>query len=78
VTAGEELHREVLEVLETARDARNKGGADEDKARAEMDASGAALTKAKARVTDLRASLWQSKEPAEKVRVADAPPATPA
>jgi small GTP-binding protein len=73
VTAGEELHREVLEVLETARDARNKGGADEDKARAEMDANGAALAKAKTRVTDLRASLWQSKEPAEKVRVADAP-----
>jgi ribosome biogenesis GTPase A len=72
VTAGEELHREVLEVLEAARDARTKGGSDEDKARADIDANATALDKAKARVAELRASLWQAKEPAEKVRVADA------
>jgi GTP-binding protein EngB required for normal cell division/uncharacterized coiled-coil protein SlyX len=43
VGAGEELHREVVEVLRAARDARGSGGPDESKAMAEVDQQAAAL-----------------------------------
>jgi GTP-binding protein EngB required for normal cell division len=76
VTAGEELHREVLEVLESARDARAAGTPDDEKDIAAIETNAGNLAKAKTRVTELRASLWAPKtpaeEPAEKVRVADA------
>jgi hypothetical protein len=69
VTAGEELYREILEVLNASRDARAKADHDEAKARAEVDAQEQQLEKARARVSELRAALWS---PKEKVRVAEA------
>lgn len=83
VTAGEELYREVLEVLNASRDARAKAGHDDAKAKTEVEETAARLEKARARVTELRSTLWSTKD---KVRVAasanDAPlpttPATPA
>ncbi len=68
VTAGEELYREVLEVLNASRDARAKADHDEAKAKAEVQAQDERLEKAKKRVTDLRAQIWS---PKDKVRVAD-------
>ena len=68
VTAGEELYREVLEVLNASRDARAKADHDEAKAKAEVEAQDERLEKAKKRVTDLRAQIWS---PKDKVRVAD-------
>lgn len=66
VTAGEELYREVLEVLNASRDARAKADHDETKAKAEVEAQETRLSAAQKKVTDLRASLWT---PKEKVRV---------
>jgi small GTP-binding protein len=71
VTAGEELYREVLEVLNATRDARAKGAQDEAAAKAEVDAQEVRLSKAKTRVEELRAALWQPKGGDAKVRVAD-------
>jgi len=68
VTAGEELYREVLEVLNASRDARAKADHDEAKAKAEVEAQDERLEKARKRVTDLRAQIWS---PKDKVRVAD-------
>ena len=68
VTAGEELYREVLEVLNASRDARAKADHDEAKAKAEVDAQGERLERANKRVADLRAEIWS---PKDKVRVAD-------
>jgi len=68
VTAGEELYREVLEVLNASRDARAKANHDEAKAKEEVEEQDARLEKAKKRVADLRAQLWL---PKDKVRVAD-------
>ncbi|MBX3189839.1 MAG: dynamin family protein [Labilithrix sp.] len=62
VTAGEELYREVLEVLNASRDARAKGDQDEAQAKADVEAQDARLEKAKKRVEDLRATLWAPKE----------------
>ncbi len=74
VTAGEELHREVLEVLNAAQQARAAGSQDETVARQEIDAQGARLSKATAKIEDLRGALWA---PKERVRIADGdgPPA---
>jgi small GTP-binding protein len=71
VTAGEELYREVLEVLNATRDARAKGEKDEAQAKAEVDAQEVRLSKAKTRVEELRAALWQPKTGDQKVRIAD-------
>jgi small GTP-binding protein len=68
VTAGEELYREVLEVLNASRDARKQADHDEAKAQADVDAQQARLDNAHKRVTDLRAALWA---PKDKVRVAE-------
>ncbi len=68
VTAGEELYREVLEVLNASRDARAKADHDEAKAKAEVDAQDERLEKARKRVSDLRAQIWS---PKDKVRIAD-------
>jgi hypothetical protein len=70
VNAGEELYREILEVLNAARDARAHAGHDEAQAKAAVDEQAARLEKARARVTDLRAALWV---PNDRVRVAEAP-----
>jgi small GTP-binding protein len=74
VTAGEELHREVLEVLHQAQTTRAGGTQDETEARREVEEQATRLQRASARVEDLRAALWV---PKERVRVAsdgDAPP----
>ena len=76
VTAGEELHREVLEVLHAAQTARVGGVQDEAEVRREVEAQAARLQKASSRVEDLRAALWV---PKERVRIAtggdgDSPP----
>lgn len=69
VTAGEELYREMLEVLNATRDARAKGEQDEAAAKAEVDAWEAKLARARARVEELRGNLWS---PRNQVRVAEA------
>ena len=68
VTAGEELHREVLEVLRATQTARAGGAADAENARAEVDAQAARLGQARARIEALRTALWM---PKDKVRIAD-------
>ena len=68
VTAGEELYREVLEILNATRDARAKGAQDEAEAKAEVDAWEQKLSGARGRVEELRANLWA---PKDKLRVAE-------
>lgn len=68
VSAGEELHREVLEVLNATKEAREKGGKDEAQMKAELDELETSLGKTKTRIEELRAALWA---PKEKVRIAD-------
>lgn len=72
VTAGEELYREVLEVLNAARDARADGTKDEATVKADVEEQERRLGVAKKRVEDLRVAIWA---PNDKVRVADAEPA---
>jgi predicted GTPase len=67
VTAGEELYREVLEILEATRVARAGGEKDESAAKAEVDAQDQQLQAAKARLEGLRAALWTK----ASVRIAD-------
>jgi small GTP-binding protein len=69
VTAGEELHREVLEVLHAAQDARKLGTKTETEAHDEIDEHAAKLKKATARIEDLRVGLWAPRR--ESVRVVD-------
>lgn len=68
VQAGEELHREVLEVLQTAMASKSAGAIDQATATKEIDAQEKQLADAKARIEQTRAALW---EPKEKVRVAE-------
>jgi small GTP-binding protein len=75
VTAGVELYREVLEVLNAARDARAKVDHDEARAKSDVDAHETRLDKAKKRITDLRSALWS---PKEKVRIAESGTEMPA
>jgi 23S rRNA maturation mini-RNase III/uncharacterized coiled-coil protein SlyX len=56
VGAGQELHREVVEVLRAARDARASGGTDERQASVELDRQAAALDEVTGRVAGLRAA----------------------
>ena len=72
VSAGEELHREVIEVLRATKDARASGQGDEQTANAAVDGQAAALAKVKEQIEKLRAELWA---PRDRVRVADAPAA---
>lgn len=58
VSAGEELHREILEVLQSAKTARSQGVDKSAAERAETEVQGAKLVKAKARLEQLRAGLW--------------------
>ena len=73
VSAGEELYREVLEVLNASRDARAKADHDEAKAKLDVEAQNERLEKARKSVTDLRTTLWGSSQ--DKVRIGDAPAA---
>ncbi|MGD0673772.1 MAG: dynamin family protein [Polyangiaceae bacterium] len=65
VSAGEELHREVLEVLQATKQGRDSGH-DEAKANAAVDGQAAALRAVVERIEKLRAELWM---PAERLRV---------
>ncbi len=77
VNAGEELHREVLEVLSSARVQREAGEQTEAAILVEVEAQQKLLDEANATVERLRAGLWAN-EKAEKVRVAaDLPPDAP-
>jgi small GTP-binding protein len=69
VTAGEELHREVLEVLHAAQDSRKVGAKSETEAHDEIDEHAAKLKKATARIEELRVGLWAPRR--ESVRVVD-------
>jgi small GTP-binding protein len=68
VTAGEELHREVLEVLRSARDQRASGSRTEAEIRTEVDEQEAELSAKVKKLEELRAALWT---PATRMRVAD-------
>ncbi len=75
VNAGEELHREVIEVLRATKEARNAGQSDEAAATAAVEGQAAALAKVEERLQRLRAELWAPPPQvglAEKVRVAPA------
>jgi small GTP-binding protein len=58
VTAGEELHREVLEVLNAAQESRQNGAKSEEDNRREVEEQSSKLQKAASRIEDLRAALW--------------------
>jgi hypothetical protein len=66
VTAGEELHREVLEVLRATKQARDGGQSDQTVATAAVDGQDAALAGVRQRIEALRSELWA---PFERVRV---------
>ena len=70
VSAGEELHREIIEVLRATKDARDAGQGDEPTAIAAVEGQAAALVKVTERIEKLRGDLWA---PRERVRVAEAP-----
>jgi small GTP-binding protein len=69
VSAGEELHREVVEVLRATQEGRAAGQSDEATAASAVDEQGQALARATDRLEKLRAELWA---PGGHVRVADA------
>jgi small GTP-binding protein len=69
VSAGAELHREVLEVLQATRTERGAGQDDEAKANTDVEAQAAALTAVTERIRKQRSELWT---PPERVRVATA------
>ncbi len=58
VSAGEELHREVVEVLRATRDARDGGKQDEAGANEANEGQAAALARVTGQVEKLRAELW--------------------
>jgi small GTP-binding protein len=66
VSAGEELHREVLEVLRATKQARDNGQDDEEKATAAVDGQDAALAAVRTRIEALRAELWT---PPDRLRI---------
>jgi small GTP-binding protein len=66
VTAGEELHREVLEVLHATKDARARGSNDEAETMRTVEAQAERLDAATKRIGELRAALWTP-----RVRVQD-------
>ena len=74
VTAGEELHREVLEVLHATKAARGTGAQDEAETRRGVEEQAAQLERATIRIGELRGALWLPRE--AKKDDADAPVAT--
>lgn len=68
VSASEELHREVLEVLRAARDARESVLRDDEAAKKDVAAQTEQIGAAKTRIEELRGALWA---PVEKLRVAE-------
>jgi predicted GTPase len=71
VSAGEELHREVVEVLRATKEAREAGQDDEAVALSAVEGQAANLARVTDRLEKLRADLWA---PRERVRVAEATP----
>ncbi|MFO0663376.1 MAG: dynamin family protein [Polyangiaceae bacterium] len=69
VTAGEELHREILEVLHATREKRIAGGMDETRARADLDLLATRLEASRARVQTLREELEGPSKPSEMLRI---------
>ncbi|HEX8789429.1 MAG TPA: dynamin family protein [Polyangiaceae bacterium] len=68
VNAGEELHREVVEVLRATKESRDAGQTDETAANAAVEGQAAALAKVTERIEKLRGELWS---PRDRVRVTD-------
>jgi hypothetical protein len=66
VNAGEELHREVVEVLQATKTAREGGQGGEQEANAAVEGQAAALAKVTERIEKLRGELWA---PPERVRI---------
>jgi hypothetical protein len=66
VSAGQELHREIVEVLQATKEARASGHEDEVKVQAAVDGQAAALARVTERIEQLRAELWA---PRERLRV---------
>jgi hypothetical protein len=71
VNAGEELHREVVEVLQATKAAREAGQGGAEEANAAVEGQAAALAKVTERIEKLRGALWA---PPERVRVSEASP----
>jgi small GTP-binding protein len=79
VTAGEELYREVLEVLNATREARTKGAQDDEAVKADVERQDERLGRARGRIDELRAALSSPREPLDKVRISeDSGPELPA
>ena len=81
VSASEDLHRELLEVLKSAKDARTAGVEKSASERAETEVASAKLVKARGRLNELRAGLWGEavkKDEAEVAATASNPPSQPA
>jgi small GTP-binding protein len=68
VSAGEELHREIVEVLCATKEGRDAGQGDEATVREAVEGQAAALAGVTARIEALRSGLWAAPE---RVRVAD-------
>jgi ribosome biogenesis GTPase A len=66
VNAGEELHREMVEVLQATKSAREAGQGGEPEANAAVEGQAAALAKVTERIRTLRGELWS---PPDRVRV---------
>jgi small GTP-binding protein len=71
VTAGEELHREVLEILNAAHAARQNGAKSEEEIRRDLDEQSSKLARAATRLEDLRAALWGAASAGATPRPAD-------
>jgi small GTP-binding protein len=76
VSASEDLHRELLEVLKAARDARSAGLEKTDAERGETEVASVKLAGARTRLEELRGGLWGEAVRADAAEVAaTAPPA---
>lgn len=76
VTAGEELHREVLEVLQATKSARENGTEEVAKQTSVLQAHGEQLEAARQRLDDMRKGLWQGilADPSKGITVSEAAP----
>lgn len=74
VTAGEELFREVIEILTAARTDRASGAQSVAQAMAACDAQADELEKARKKLEDLRSDLWGGKPPATDARIGSGAP----
>ena len=70
VSAGEELHREILEVLNATKSAREQGDKDDEASKALVESQEQELDESVKRIEELRGQIWAL--PDGKVRIADA------